>query len=141
MTDIFTGEKRTQIMSRVKNCRTEPEEKVAKILRELSIGYRRNVKTLPGQPDLVVYSLRTAIFVNGCFWHGHNNCPRAKLPKTNRTFWQKKITTNRRRDGRSIRQLREQNWHTITVWQCRLRNTAQVKSRLARLLADRSQIL
>ncbi len=134
MTDIYSKAKRSEIMSRVKNRRTEPEDKVAALLRELGVKYRRNVKTLPGQPDFVVRSEKTVIFVNGCFWHGHPNCNRAKLPASNRAFWERKITTNKKRDRRNARQLRKQGWHVIAIWQCRLRNMERVSRRLKREL-------
>ncbi|MFC1635977.1 very short patch repair endonuclease [Planctomycetota bacterium] len=130
--DIYSKSKRSEIMSRVRNRRTAPEDKVASILRELGIKYRRNVKTLPGQPDFVVKSRKTVIFVNGCFWHGHPNCKRAKLPDSNKAFWENKIATNKRRDRRTAVKLRKEGWHIITVWQCRLRKPAVVLSRLKR---------
>ncbi len=136
MTDIYSKAKRSEIMSRVKNRRTGPEDKVAALLRELGLKYRRNVGALPSQPDFVVRSKKTVIFVNGCFWHGHLNCNRAKLPDTNRDFWEKKITTNKRRDCRNARKLRGEGWRVINVWQCRLRKCEQVRERLARLLGN-----
>lgn len=134
MADIYNKAKRSEIMSHVKNRRTAPEDKVGVLLRKLGIRYRRNVRNLPGQPDFVVKSGRTVIFVNGCLWHGHPNCNRAKLPDTNREFWQRKIATNKRRDRRSAYELRKRGWHVINVWQCRLRYADRVLSRLRRLL-------
>jgi len=128
--DIFSKSKRSEIMSRVKNRRTAPEDQVATLLRNLCVKYRRNVKTLPGQPDFVIRSKKLVIFVNGCFWHGHLNCNRAKRPDSNRAFWEKKITTNKRRDVRNARKLRKEGWHIITVWQCRLRKPSAVSNRL-----------
>ncbi|MBN1126343.1 MAG: DNA mismatch endonuclease Vsr [Sedimentisphaerales bacterium] len=125
-------------MSRVKNRRTKPEEIVADILKSLGTRYRRNVKRLPGQPDFVIHSAQTAIFVNGCFWHGHRNCVRAKLPATNRSFWEHKINKNKRRDRRVRRLLRQQGWKTLTIWQCRLRRVEQIKQRLIRALSKRT---
>ncbi len=136
MTDVYTKAKRSEIMSRVRNRRTTPEEQVASLLRKLGIRYRRNVKSLPGQPDFVVKSARTAIFVNGCFWHGHANCNRAKLPQTNTDFWVSKIARNKKRDARTTRQLRRQGWHVLTVWQCHLRRLEGVKERLRRVIAE-----
>ena len=134
MGDIYSKTKRSEIMSRVKTHRTAPEEKVAKLLKELGIKYRRNVKTLIGQPDFVVDSAKTVIFVNGCFWHGHPNCGRAKLPATNRDFWEVKINKNRKRDVRIGRLLRRESWRVITVWQCKLRHPERVRARLKNLL-------
>ena len=132
MADIFSKSKRSEIMSRVKNRRTVPEDQVARLLRDLGVKYRRNVKTLPGQPDFVIRSKKLVIFVNGCFWHGHPNCNRAKRPDSNRAFWDKKIATNKRRDRRNARKLRKEGWHIITVWQCRLRKPDKVLARLSK---------
>jgi DNA mismatch endonuclease (patch repair protein) len=134
MADVYTKMKRSEIMSRVKNKRTSPEESVAAILRRLGVRYRRNDRTLPGKPDFAVRSAKVAIFVNGCFWHGHVNCPRAKLPDTNVEFWKAKIATNKRRDRRAARKLRAKGWRVLTVWQCGLRNPDRVRTRLARVL-------
>jgi len=134
MPDIYTKAKRSEIMSRVKNRRTAPEEKVAGLLRKLRVRYRRNVKSLLGQPDFVVSSAKTVIFVHGCFWHGHADCKRAKLPGTNKAFWKRKITQNKKRDVRTARLLRKCGWHVMTIWQCRLRNPDRVLSRLKKML-------
>lgn len=134
MTDVYSKGKRSEIMSRVRNKRTGPEDKVAAILRELGIRYARNVTTLPGKPDFVIRPKQTLIFVNGCFWHGHSNCKRTKLPHSNRGFWVAKIGKNKRRDTRTRRTLREEGWHVWVVWQCRLRKLQQVRRRLSRLL-------
>ena len=135
MVDIYSKSKRSEIMSRVRNLRTAPEDSVASLLRELGIKYRRNVKTLPGQPDFVVRSKKTVIFVNGCFWHGHPNCNRAKLPDSNKAFWEK-IATNKRRDRRTAVKLRKEGWHIITIWQCRLRRAKQVEKRFQQVLCN-----
>ncbi len=134
MADVYTKSKRSEIMSRVKNKRTLPEESVGTFLGELGLRYRRNDRSLPGQPDFSVKSRKTAIFVNGCFWHGHRNCGRAKLPQTNRVFWAKKIEINKRRDRRVARALRQKGWHVVTIWQCRLRKPDRVRARLAKQL-------
>ena len=135
MADIYDKAKRSEIMSCVKHTRTAPEEKVASLLKKLRIRYRRNVKTLPGQPDFVIKSAKTVIFVHGCFWHAHTNCKLARRPKTNKRFWQQKAIDNRRRDLRKNSLLRKEGWHVITIWQCRLRKTDQVLKRLKRMLS------
>jgi DNA mismatch endonuclease (patch repair protein) len=132
--DVYTKSKRSEIMSRVRNKQTQPEDIVASILQGLGVKYERNVRTLPGQPDLAIRSRKVAIFVNGCFWHGHRNCPRAKLPQTNVAFWMAKIEINKRRDRRAARSLRQKGWHVITIWQCRLRKPDRVRVRLAKRL-------
>jgi len=135
MADIYDKVKRSEIMSCVKHARTAPEEKVAGLLRKLKVKYRRNVKFLPGQPDFVIKSAKTVIFVHGCFWHAHPNCRLARRPKTNKKFWFKKAVDNRRRDLRKNRLLRKHGWHVITIWQCRLRKTDQVLKRLKRMIS------
>ena len=136
MTDVYTKAKRSEIMSRVKNKRTGPEDRIARILRSLGVHYRRNLKALPGKPDFVVSAKQTLIFVNGCFWHGHANCKRAKLPHSNREFWVKKIRQNKRRDAKTARALRREGWHVWTIWQCHLRNPELVRRRLRKLSTD-----
>ena len=136
MADIYDKAKRSEIMSCVKHARTAPEEKVASLLKKLKIKYSRNVKSLPGQPDFVIKSAKTVIFVHGCFWHAHQNCKLARRPKTNTRFWQQKAIDNRRRDLRKNRLLRKEGWHIITIWQCRLTKPQQVSKRLKRILLD-----
>lgn len=135
MSDIYTKEKRSELMRAVKQKGTGPEEKVACLLRKLGIKYRRNVKSLPGQPDFVIKSAETVIFVHGCFWHDHPNCKLAKRPKSNKKFWLQKAVDNRRRDLRKNRLLRKHGWHVITIWQCRLRTPDRVLKRLQTALS------
>jgi len=130
MADIYDQAKRSEIMSCVKHARTAPEEKVASLLKKLGIKYRRNVKSLPGQPDFVIKSARTVIFVHGCFWHAHSNCKLARRPRTNKAFWIRKAIDNKRRDQRKNRLLRKQGWHILTIWQCSLRQPEKVSRRL-----------
>jgi DNA mismatch endonuclease (patch repair protein) len=137
--DIYTKDKRSEIMSHVKNRKTSTENKVADLLKKLKIRYRQNVKSLPGEPDFLVSYAKTVIFVHGCFWHNHSNCNRAKLPKTNKNFWRRKIEGNRKRDQRISRLLRKDGWHVITVWQCKLRNPDRVLKRLKRIIIDKNQ--
>lgn len=136
MVDIYSKSKRSEIMSCVRNRRTAPEDEVAALLKGMGVKYRRNVKTISGQPDFVVRSKSTVIFVNGCFWHGHPNCNRAKLPDSNRAFWEKKITANKTRDRRIAHKLRKEGWRVINVWQCHLRKYEQVRKRLTRLFCS-----
>jgi DNA mismatch endonuclease (patch repair protein) len=138
MADVYNKSKRSEIMSRVRSRNTKPEDVVARMLRMLRVRFRRHVTSLAGEPDFVVSSAKTAIFVHGCFWHNHSNCKRAKLPTTNRAFWKKKINGNKRRDARIAKLLRKQGWQVITVWQCALRNQDRVKNRLSRMLGKKS---
>jgi DNA mismatch endonuclease (patch repair protein) len=137
MTDVYTKAERSEIMARIKGSNTSPEKTVASILRKLKVKFQSNVKSLPGQPDFVIPLSKTVIFVNGCFWHNHTNCKRAKLPTTNRAFWKRKILGNKRRDSRIIRSLRKEGWRVFTIWQCALRNENRIMKRLCRLLSPR----
>lgn len=136
MADIYSKAKRSDLMSRVKHSRTAPEEVVARLLKKLGIKYRRNVKSLPGQPDFVIRSKNTVIFVHGCFWHDHPNCKLARRPKTNKKFWLRKAIDNRRRDLRKNRLLRKDGWHIVTIWQCRLKRPELLLKRLERILLN-----
>lgn len=138
MVDVFSKHKRSDIMSRVRNKKTGPEDIVAGLIRLLGIRYRRNVTTLPGKPDFFIRSAKTAVFVHGCLWHGHEGCNRGKLPTTNREFWEKKITTNRMRDVRAVRQLRKLGMHVMIIWQCKLQKPEQVIIRLRKMLIGKA---
>lgn len=135
--DIVTRQKRSWMMSRVGPRDTAPEKIVSRFLRESKIRYRGHVKSLPGTPDFVLKELRTVIFVHGCFWHGHRNCKYYKLPRTNTTFWKMKVDTNRSRDRRKSRLLRNAGWTVITIWQCQLKKSRYM-DKLGRLLASDS---
>lgn len=134
MADIYDKVKRSEIMSCVKHARTAPEEKAAGLLKKLGIKYRRNVKSLPGQPDFLIKSAKTVIFVHGCFWHAHSNCKLARRPRSNKAFWVRKAIDNKRRDQRKNRLLRQQGWHILTIWQCSLRQPDKVSRRIEKML-------
>lgn len=134
MTDTFTKEKRRAIMQAVRRQRTRPEEALAGFLRRERLRFRRNVATLPGKPDFFVCEAGLAIFVHGCFWHGHKHCPKGRSrPKTNRTYWKRKVQRNQKRDRRAARQLRALGISVYTVWECELSAAALPKRTLARL--------
>ncbi len=127
---------RSRLLGRVRQTRTKPEERVAKILRDLGIGYRRNVRGLPGSPDFANKTRRFAIFVNGCFWHNHRGCKRATVPKNNRAFWSAKFAANRKRDADRIRELRRRGFRVVVVWECEVDACAD---RLRSLLGCRNE--
>ncbi|MGH7028519.1 very short patch repair endonuclease [Brevundimonas sp.] len=121
MTDVFTPEKRSAVMRRVKGRDTAPEWKVRRMLRAAGIGYRLGGCGLPGRPDVVMKGRKVAVFVHGCFWHGHD-CPRgARKPQANADYWTAKIERNRARDARAEATLAAAGWRVVTVWECRLR--------------------
>ena len=107
-------------MSHIRSKATKPEITVRKWLWAHGYRYRLNVKSVPGKPDIVMRRYRTAIFVNGCFWHGHEGCKQFVLPKTNTTFWQDKIERNRTRDTRIYNELMNASWQVIVIWACNL---------------------
>lgn len=111
---------RSALMKRVRRSGTKPEEDVAVLLRELGIRMRRNVKGLPGTPDFANKSRKIAVFVHGCFWHGHIDCKLARTPSSNSEFWSEKLRVNRRRDSRKARLLRQLGFRVVTIWQCEI---------------------
>ena len=131
MADRMTQEQRHKCMARIKGKNTKPELIVRRYLHAHGYRYRINVKRLPGTPDIVLRKYRTVIFINGCFWHGHEGCRYFVMPKTNTEFWQKKIDRNKQRDIEKRVQLRRLGWHTIIIWGCELKP----KNRLTTLQA------
>ena len=117
----MTAEQRHRCMSHIRSRDTRPETMVRHYLFSRGFRYRKNVRALPGTPDIVLGRYRTVIFVNGCFWHGHEGCRYFRLPKTNAGFWQQKIERNQARDARDRMELRRMGWHVIQVWECQLK--------------------
>ena len=120
MADNHTKEVRSRNMSHIRSTNTEPEEKVRKYLFSKGFRYRKNVRKLPGCPDIVLPKYHTVIFVNGCFWHKHD-CPRFVWPSSNEDYWIPKITRNVERDLKNHQILREQGWRVVVVWECELK--------------------
>lgn len=120
MPDRMTSQQRHDCMSHIRSRNTKPEVMLRKELHRLGYRYRINVKKLPGTPDIVLAKYRTCIFVNGCFWHGHQGCSKFVMPKTNEGFWKEKIRNNRERDLKNAALLDAADWKVITVWECQL---------------------
>ena len=120
MSDNRTQVQRSYNMGRIRSKNTRPELVVRKFLFSAGFRYRLHVSSLPGTPDIVLKQYRTAIFVNGCFWHGHTSCRFAKTPATNRDFWVEKIRRNKVRDRKSRRTLQKLGWDVYTIWECNL---------------------
>lgn len=135
MTDIFSHKKRSEIMSKVKSRNTKPEILVRTFLFSLGFRYRKNDKRYEGTPDIVLPKYKTAIFVHGCFWHGHD-CKKGMLPADNAEFWQEKIAKNKIRDGKNQKVLENSGFRVIIVWECELKNKALREQRLAHLIAE-----
>ena len=121
MADRLNPQQRRRCMQSIRSRNTKPELLVRRFLFSRGFRFRLNVKKLPGSPDIVLKKYRTAIFINGCFWHGHEECKYFVLPKTNTAFWQEKINRNRERDLKRRIELRDLGWHTITLWECQLK--------------------
>ena len=120
MADIHTPEQRSYNMSRIRSKNTKPEELVRKFLFSQGFRYRKNDARLPGKPDIVLPKYKTVIFVNGCFWHGHEGCRYFVWPKNNAEFWKEKITGNIQRDKHNHQLLANQGWRVIEIWECQL---------------------
>jgi len=120
MPDILTPAQRHRCMSRIRSKATKPEMAVRRWLWAHGYRYRLNVKSVPGKPDIVMRRYRTAIFVNGCFWHGHEGCSKFVMPKSNTDFWQVKIDRNRERDQQNYDELMHAGWQVVVIWECNL---------------------
>jgi DNA mismatch endonuclease, patch repair protein len=120
-------------MSRITGKETKPEILVRKYLFAQGFRFRKNVKDLPGRPDIVLPKYRTVIFVHGCFWHGHKDCPKAALPLTNTKFWKEKISKTVERDMTKKNELEQAGWQVLTMWQCKLKNKAKRETSLSEL--------
>lgn len=136
MTDVFDPEKRSAVMRRVKGRDTGPEKTVRRLLTRLGARYRLHRKDLPGKPDIVMPGRRLAIFVHGCFWHGHDCARGARVPKANRDYWLAKVGRNRARDAASLTALETAGWRVETVWECDMRDEGVLSTRLAAILSS-----
>lgn len=119
--DVHNVDIRSYNMSQIHSKETKPEVAVRKYLFSLGFRYRKNDNRLPGCPDIVLPKYKTVIFINGCFWHMHENCRYATIPKTNTVFWEKKLQQNKDHDTSVVKQLDDMGWHVITIWQCEIR--------------------
>ena len=124
MADNHSKEVRSMNMSHIRSTNSKPEEIVRKYLFSKGLRYRKNVRTLPGKPDIVLPKYKTIVFVNGCFWHRHD-CGRFVMPSSNTEYWEKKINGNVERDKTNIALLEEQGWRVIVIWECQLKKKVQ----------------
>lgn len=136
--DTFSAEKRSACMAKVKSKNTKPELLVRRILTDMGIRYRLHRKNLPGKPDIVVGRLKTVIFVNGCFWHRHENCKYASMPRTNEDFWQKKFQDNVARMHDQICRLEKAGWRVIILWTCELLKREKAEQIIRRFFENNS---
>ena len=132
MVDKVSKEIRSYNMSRIRSKDTTPEILVRSYLFSKGLRFRKNDKRYPGSPDIVLPKYKTMVFVHGCFWHLHDGCKYAVMPKSNVEFWEKKLYGNKERDERNKKELEELGWKVITVWECELKKD-KVEQTLARL--------
>lgn len=121
MADNHSKEIRSYNMSQIRSKNTKPEEIVRKYLFSKGFRYRKNDKRYPGRPDIILPKYKTAIFVNGCFWHMHDGCPKFIMPKSNIEYWKPKLERNKRHDIENKIALEKQGWKVIVVWECDLK--------------------
>jgi DNA mismatch endonuclease (patch repair protein) len=132
--DSLSPEERSERMARVRAKDTRPELFVRRLVFSLGYRYRLHARDLPGHPDLVFRKLRKVIFIHGCFWHRHGACALARLPKSRLEFWVPKLEGNKRRDQRNKRALAKQGWKVLTIWECQLKSTGRLETRIRRFL-------
>ena len=136
-TDVFSPEQRSAVMARIKGRDTGPERAVRRLLTDMGLRYRLHRRDLPGRPDLALGPRRLAVFVHGCFWHGHDCARGGRKPKQNADYWRAKIARNRDRDARNVLDLQARGWRALTIWECELRDETELGGRLARDLEVR----
>lgn len=123
MADIFTKEKRSWVMSRIRSKNTKPEMKLRRELFSRGLRYRIHYKKIPGTPDIAFPGRKVAVFCHGCFWHGHAGC--ARTPKSNTDYWVPKLAANRERDWRKRQELELRGWKVVVVWECEIRKSVR----------------
>ncbi|WP_419699040.1 very short patch repair endonuclease [Mucilaginibacter sp. NFX135] len=133
MTDIWSKEKRSAVMSKIRSKNTKPEIQLRSYLHSQGLRFRINRKDLPGKPDIVLPKYKTVIFVHGCFWHYHH-CREGKIPKTNTIFWEDKLLKNVKRDAINQERLTADGWKVLVVWECELEGKAKSQEFLGELL-------
>jgi len=137
MTDTLTPEERSERMSRVRDRGGEAEMTVRRLVHSLGYRYRLHVSGLPGKPDILLPRHRKIIFVHGCFWHRHEDCRLARLPKSRLDFWLPKLRRNRERDMDVIRKLSGLGWSVLVVWECEVRDRGKLIEKLTSFLGAR----
>lgn len=138
MSDVFSKDDRSRIMSKISCKDTKPEILVRRILHKMGFRYRLHVNDLPGTPDIVLPRHKKIIFVHGCFWHGHEGCNRSKRPKTNVDFWNQKIDGNIERDEKTKEELEEMGWKVLVIWQCQTRDLESLEQIILKFMSESS---
>lgn len=134
--DKVSKKRRSEIMSLVRSKNTRPELVVRSLVHRLGYRYRLHLKRLPGCPDLVFGGRKKVVFVHGCFWHGHRDCPKGKLPKSNLEYWKPKLKRNKKRDLANQDKLGSKGWAALVVWQCELKDLEILSTRIAEFLEE-----
>lgn len=132
--DTLSPKQRSERMALIKGKNTKPEMLVRSLVHKLGYRFRLHKKDLPGTPDLVFTGKKKVIFVHGCFWHRHESCTLARLPKSRIDFWRTKLESNKKRDDLKIHQLHELGWDALVIWECELRDTEKLVVRLKEFL-------
>ena len=137
MIDIVRPQRRSEIMSNIRAKGTKPEMTVRRLIHSMGYRYRLHRADLPGTPDLVFPSRRKLIFVHGCFWHQHKRCGAARIPKSNRDYWEAKLNRNVARDRAHQSQLRRLGWQVLVIWECDIRTGKNLTGEIERFLNGR----
>ena len=138
MTDTLTQLERSERMSGIRSKDSAAEMRLRRMIHHMGYRYRLHVKKLPGTPDLVFPARKSIIFMHGCFWHRHQDCRLARMPKSRVEFWWDKLEANKRRDAENIQRLRELGWHVLVIWECQMKekNLTEVSNLVRRFLTD-----
>lgn len=134
MNELTRAAARSAVMRAVPSRDSAAEMAVRRLLRPIAAGYRLHREDIPGRPDIAFIGRRKAIFVHGCFWHGHDCARGARVPKNNRDYWIAKIARNRARDARHVAQLRSAGWRVLTIWECEIAGREALAARLRRFM-------
>jgi len=136
MVDIVDSLTRSRMMAGIKSRNTKPELLIRSLLHRKGFRFRIHVKDLPGKPDIVLPKYNSVIFINGCFWHGHQNCRFFKLPSTRPEFWGEKILRNQNNDARAVSLLLAKNWKVCIIWECKIRASKKEPNQIIDILSD-----
>lgn len=133
----LSAEARSRMMRAIKSADTKPELAVRRMLTRLGYRYRVHVATLPGKPDIVFPRRKLVLFVHGCLWHLHDNCPLARMPKSKPEYWPVKLAMNKSRDARNRKDLKDRGWRAAVIWECETKDPSQLERRVRQALARR----
>lgn len=136
MADTVTKEQRSRNMSLIRSKETKPEVFVRSVLHRLGFRFRKNVKTLPGKPDIILPKYKTVIFVHGCFWHQHPGCKRSTIPKSNIDYWIPKLKGNVKRDKEHRTNLEESGWKVAIIWECEAKKADELIEKIKTIFAE-----